>query len=77
MDRRGTPARDDLVPLRVEVDRVMRQGRHDWSIVHAKVDAFHERLLRVLEDEVVVDARPLSRGHPGVPWIRAQAQRVE
>jgi ankyrin repeat protein len=69
MDPEGYPnvsaTRNDLEPLRVEVDRIMRQGRHDWRIVHAKVDAFHERLLRVLEDEVVVDARGGAGGRPG------------
>jgi hypothetical protein len=68
MDPKGYPsvsARDDLEPLRVEVDRIMRQGRHDWGIVHAKVDALHERLVRVLEDEVVVDARGGAGGRPG------------
>jgi hypothetical protein len=67
MDPEGFPAkpRDHTYALSIECARIMKQGAHDWVVVHSMVDAFHNRLLRVLEDEVEVDMR-VGRGDNGI-----------
>jgi ankyrin repeat protein len=59
---------EELELLSLQCQHAMLQGYLDYIHIHTKVDAFHSRLLVVLEDEVVVDTRSgvMGRGGKGI-----------